>query len=75
MKPILFIHLRAQNDTNGNPRRVFVVFNEDGNIIEAIDEGYRGQAAVTKKYPGLPNGGSFITTPAEYRHLLKEWAR
>jgi hypothetical protein len=28
VKPILYLHFATKNDTNGNPRRVFVVFEK-----------------------------------------------
>lgn len=36
----------AKNDVNGNPRRVYVIRNEDGDIVATADEGYIGVAAV-----------------------------
>ena len=39
MKHIL--HLRAVNDRNGNPRRLFIVC-ENGVPERVIDEGYKG---------------------------------
>ncbi len=37
-------NLRAPNDTNGNPRRLWVIYNtETGEIVSVRDEGYRGR--------------------------------
>jgi hypothetical protein len=71
------IKLNAGNDRNGNPRRVFVVLDESGNIIEAIDEEYRGTAALFDKYapPDIGYPCEFATTPKEYRELLRDWAK
>lgn len=41
--PLFALHLRAKNDPNGNPRRVFVGYNEWGHIVEITDEGYAGR--------------------------------
>jgi hypothetical protein len=40
------IRLVADNDRNGNPRRVFVVFH-NGDVVAAYDEGYAGTGAIT----------------------------
>ena len=36
----------ARNDTNGNPRRVFVIRDEAGVIVATADEGYAGRMAL-----------------------------
>lgn len=68
---MIYIRLDAGNDTNGNPRRLFVVFSKAGTILETIDEGYNGNSEVRKKYPRHADGGTFATTPTEYRNLKK----
>lgn len=73
MKPILYIKLNAGNDRNGNPRRVFVIFGEDGTIIKAIDEGYRGDQVERDIGAEIPFGGTFITTVSEYKDCLKQF--
>lgn len=73
---MMAIKLRCKNDTNGNPRRVFVVFHA-GRMIDAIDEGYSGYMALTSKYPefaGKPID-EFDTTPTERRRLLKQFSK
>ena len=37
------IHLQAQNDTYGNPRRCFVLFDDKANVLGTWDEGYQGR--------------------------------
>jgi hypothetical protein len=73
MKPILYIKLNAGNDRNGNPRRVFVIFGEDGQIMKAIDEEYRGDKVKEDIGAEIPFGGTFITTVAEYKDCLKQF--
>lgn len=75
MKPILYIKLNAGNDKNSNPRRVFIVFNEDGRILKAIDEEYRGDKVKKDIGADIPFGGTFITTPGEYRDCLRQFGR
>lgn len=42
-KDITVQHLRAKNDINGNPRRIFVIYDSDMNRLGWIDEEYRGE--------------------------------
>lgn len=39
-------HLCAPNSTNGNPRRLYVVYNQDGSLFNVYDEGYLGIHAI-----------------------------
>lgn len=66
----LAISLKAGHDVNGNPRRVWVIL-DGGEVIDAIDEGYYGFAAVTNKYPNAILGPVFETTKEEYKSLLR----
>lgn len=63
------IRLRAKNDRNGNPRRVFVAI-EDGDVKGVFDEGYSGSAAVPESF-GKWRGITIDVTPSEYRRVLK----
>ena len=68
------IHLNAGNDRNGNPRRIYVLL-DNGQKRGAWDEGYAGSHAVPSDIRAQhPYPHSFLTTPAEYRRLLK-WAK
>jgi len=65
------IHLNAGNDTNGNPRRVYVILH-NSDIVAAYDEGYAGINAITNpahKKQAI-NSCMFSTTPKEYRSLI-----
>lgn len=71
-KTLLVNHMRAPQDANGNPRRVFVVQDtRTGNVIDTIDEGYRGIHAWRTLYPNAVEGAQFDVSPAEYRSLRK----
>jgi hypothetical protein len=67
--------LSATNDTNGNPRRVWVVYGDagflHGTIMTARDEAYGGQPQEFRTIPRLPD---LEITPAEYKHILKHYA-
>jgi hypothetical protein len=67
------IRLCAKNDVNGNPRRVYVLLDSEGNIVRAADEGYRGRAAASWS-PDV-NIPDFATTPAEYRRIVRDYGR
>ena len=69
------LYFNAGNDTNGNPRSLFVVVNTAGAVIGAYDEGYAGESAVTKHYPGIAIVGRFDITPAQRKSLLKEYGK
>jgi hypothetical protein len=44
MKGYIFQHLRAPNDRNGNPRRLWVLYDKNtGGVIQVIEEGYGGR--------------------------------
>lgn len=67
-QPAYVQHLRAPNDYNGNPRRVYVVYNRAGDVVDAIDEGYRGLPQSLRGVAGLP---SIEVAPSVYREFLK----
>ena len=72
------VHLDAGHDRNGNPRRLYIVIDPDEGIVAAIDEGYTKRAALNSwnyNYFGhrdicIP---TVVTTPAEYRALLRDF--
>jgi hypothetical protein len=33
----------TKNDSNGNPRRVFVIRNDSGSVVRTVAEGYEGR--------------------------------
>ena len=69
---LLALHMRAPNDTNGNPRRCYVVMTRDGAIVQAVDEGYSGWQAVCQAgYPNAVQGPAFDVTPSAYRALVR----
>jgi len=67
----LAIWLNAGNDSNGNPRRLYVAVDTQGEVLSIHDEGFSGSAAVTDHYPGIAIVGQFHITPAQYRELKK----
>ncbi len=73
---MIAIKLNAGNDRNGNPRRVFVVIDELGYVVDAIDEGYNGISELWKKCPAMNKASfpaEFPTTVSEYKALLNKF--
>jgi hypothetical protein len=81
--PVTVTHLCANNDVNGNPRRVYVVTDHEGAFVEALDEGYEGEAAVYNRWPYFQHRAAerlgverryvqrYDVEPAEYRRQLR----
>lgn len=71
-EPTMFQHLKAGHDTNGNPRRCFVILDNTGTVLDVIDEGYAGRPLWLRDLVELPN----VTVSAgEYRSFLKMAAK
>lgn len=70
MKTSSIIKLNAGNDSNGNPRRVWVGIAPCGSVSGAWDEGYAGRQALPKRLR-QKSACEFATTPKEYREILK----
>ncbi len=69
---LIGIYLNAGNDRNGNPRRGWAITDvESGDIIDFVDEGYRGVGAFNRAYPDVTATGRIMTTPGEYREMKK----
>lgn len=69
--PKMVQRLKAPHDTNGNPRRVFVIYAENGAILDAVDEGYAGTPNWVRDLVQLPE---FSVTATEYREILRDWS-
>lgn len=69
---MLFLHLAATNDNNGNPRRLYLVFKDD-RIDAVVDEGYRGEGILRELYPDLLIGPMYrINIPvSEYNGWVR----
>lgn len=66
------IKLDAGHTQSGNPKRVYVLIGELGNILETWDEGYDGFHAVGEDFVELAKKApQFKTTTKEYKKLLK----
>ncbi len=70
--PTMYQHLSAPSDSNGNPRRLYMVMDEEGNIITAIDEGYSG---FPKDLNGLIQLPEYPISIKLYRELKKKFCK
>lgn len=70
---MIALHLNAGHNANGNPRRVFVVLDDDGDITDVVNEAYSGTAKLRAKYPDIKVTARFDTSVSEYDYLLKNW--
>lgn len=81
--PVVILHIRADNNASGNPRRCFVVLTPAGRIVETIDEGYAGEGAVWARYPWYHHSAALrlgatcayavpvYVAPAEYKRFMR----
>ena len=66
------LHMCAKNDVNGNPRRLYVMSNDDGKYIACWDEGYKGSDAVPGEFrKDAYLSQRFDVTVTEYNKLLR----
>ena len=72
---VTVLHLRAPNDSNGNPRRLYLGINDVGVVVRVHDEGYAGHPEWVKAW--MNNDGisrwpvEITTTPKEYSAFLR----
>lgn len=69
-KMYMYQHLSADSDPNGNPRRLYVVMDANGNITKVIDEEYKG---FPKELTGLVQLPEYKISVKEYRSILKNY--
>lgn len=64
------LHLRANNDANGNPRRIYLVLRPDGSR-GVYDEGYDGIGCVPKADQVNAREMTLDIEGKQYRELLR----
>lgn len=65
------VKINAGNDTNGNPRRGWLLYDAAGAYLGFVDEGYDGRRALTSTASNVVELCSIPTTPKMYRDVLK----
>jgi len=70
---MLAVYISTTNDTSGNPRRGWIIFDDTGHSSTFIDEGYLGKAALAQGgFPTIARTYTRINvTPGEYRSWMK----
>lgn len=68
----MLVRVQAKNDTNGNPRRGWIQFAEDGSFLQFIDEGYQGRGAISELVMnGEADTIAITIEPSEYNRFKK----
>ncbi len=66
------IKINAGHDINGNPLRGWAIVDAaSGNLVDFVDEGYKGWKALKNAYPDASAGPEFHVQKSEYKELLK----
>lgn len=67
------LHLCTKNDTNGNPRRVYVGLDEQGHVLRTEDEGYAGAPDWVRDWRrnGTRWDVAIDVVPSEYKRWLR----
>ena len=67
-------HMKARNDINGNPQRLFAVYEitpVGAAVVGVIDEGYAGTPKILANMPEFENS---IEIPVkQYHNMLKHY--
>lgn len=67
---MIALHVKTENDANGNPRRGFLILHDPTGVIDFVVEGYLGEGAVRHAgYRETPIVGHIKVQPGEYRRL------
>lgn len=66
------IHIATTNDTNGNPRRAYVLYR-NGAVLAVYNEGYHGYMAVPEQYRDMAQAAPTIQTTPAFYHEMKTW--
>ena len=69
-------HCMAENDVNGNPRRLYIIQEvlegqDYSRLVAVIDEDYNGPNAFRKQYPEAIRMLDITISAKEYKNLLK----
>jgi len=67
MKEKMCQQFRADNDINGNPQRVWAVYDKNGYLLGVINEGFGGKPGICHDLIALP---SVEVSVKEYREWL-----
>ena len=68
------IKVETTHDTNGNPRRGWLVYERPGMCVDWIEEGYRGRPALTSVHGDIVVTAVLAIPPSEWRRIRRSAA-
>ena len=69
----LAIYIGTNNSTSGNPKRGWIIADDNGVFINFVDEGYSGVGALAAAgYAKLPRTSRIDVTPGTYRDAYRQ---
>ena len=73
---MLAIYIKTKHSPNGNPRRGWFISDDSGDLIDFVDEGYEGHAALIQAgYQGITQTQQAIeVVPSVYRDGIRQSA-
>jgi hypothetical protein len=70
---MLAIYIDAGHSTSGNPRRGWIIADDQGNFISFVDEGYEGRSALDRGgYRNLAATPRIEVKPSVYRDAYRQ---
>jgi hypothetical protein len=70
----LAIYIDAGHDRNGNPKRGWIISDDEGSFIDFVDEGFQGNDALrVSGYGSVPRTSTAIEVkPSTYRDAYRQ---
>jgi hypothetical protein len=69
----LAIYIDAGHSVSGNPKRGWIIADDDGAFINFVDEGYEGVSALASAgYGNLPRTSRIDVKPSTYRDAYRQ---
>lgn len=72
---MLAIYINAGNNSNGNPRRGWIITDGDGDFADFVNEGYGGKQTLREAGYSLPSTPPISVTPGTYRNFMRSSRR
>lgn len=67
------IHINAGHDRSGNPKRGWIITNDEGEFIDFVDEGYQGIGALkTSAFSFAKPTPTIDVVPSVYKDALTQ---
>jgi hypothetical protein len=69
----LAIYINAGNSTSGNPKRGWLIADDNGAFINFVDEGYEGRSALARAgYGNVPQTSRIEVKPSTYQEAYRQ---